>query len=419
MASIPPRARIVLPHGGIEPRSVYDALAVSRGHPDAPPTLYTGLQFGDYGFLGPGLSGEESGIGGLGPGYRFVTWQVGPAVRHLARAGRIGVLPLRFRDIPRTFGPGGRLAADVAVIQCAPPRDGKVNLGVSCSIFPSVVAAAHLVIAEIHPDMPRTAGETDLPVSAIDLAVDATAPLGTLERAKPDAIDEQIIACVRKLIPDDAWVQLGVGAIPDSILGRLHEHPGIKLHSGMLTDPLLEFLDGTGCDTRVVTGEVEGSHEMYRRVADDPRVTFRPTTVIHDVPHMAGLDRFVSINSAIEVDLDGQVNGETIGGAQVSGVGGSLDFVEAARYSRGGRSIIALRSTAKGKSRIVDRLEAGTAVTVPRHAVDVVVTEHGVAELAALDLTGRAEALIEIADPTVRGELRARLHERRGGARRA
>lgn len=392
---------------------MYDALAKSEGRPDAPPTLYTGLQFGDYGFLGPGRDGGDATTGGLGPGYRFVTWQVGPAVRQLARSGRIGVLPLRFRDIPRVFGPGGRLAADVAVIQCAPPVNGRVNLGVSCSIFPSVVAAARLVIAEIHPDMPRSAGDTELPESAIDLAVEATAPLGTLARAVPDATDEQIIARVLELVPENAWVQLGVGAIPDAILSRLHQVPGVKLHSGMLTDPLLDFLDRAPADAQVVTGEVEGSPAMYARAAQDPRVTFRPTTFIHDVPTMARLERFVSINSAIEIDLDGQVNGETIDGAQVSGVGGSLDFVEAARYSPGGRSVIALRATAKGRSRIVDRLATGTAVTIPRHAVDVVVTEHGVAELAALDLNERAEALIEIADPSARGELRERLRERR------
>lgn len=406
----------MLPHGCIEPRALHDALATSPGIPDAPPTLYTGLQFGDYGFLGPGLRAAGAETGGLGPGYRFVTWQVGPAVRHLARAGRIGILPLRFRDIPRTFGPGGRLAADVAVIQCTPPRDGKVSLGISCSIFPSVVAAARLVIAELHPDMPYSSGATELPASAVDLAVDAVAPLGTLERAVPDATDERILARVLELIPEDAWVQLGVGAIPDAILGRLHENPAVRLHSGMLTDPLLDFLDRAGPATRVVTGEVEGSHAMYARAAADPRVTFLPTTVIHDVPHMAGLERFVSINSAIEVDLAGQVNGETIDGAQVSGVGGSLDFVEAARYSPGGRSIVALRSTAKGRSRIVDRLGAGTAVTIPRHAVDVVVTEHGVADLAALDLEERADALIEIADPSARAELRAQVRERRARA---
>jgi acyl-CoA hydrolase len=405
----------VLPHGCVEPVALYDALARSPGHPGAPPVLYTGLQFGDYRFLGPGAANEGADVGALGSGYRFVTWQVGPRIRGLARSGRVGVLPLRFRDIPRVFGPGGRLAADVAVVQCAPPRDGTVNLGISCSIFPSVVAAARLVIAEIHPDMPRTSGMTDLPEDSIDLAVDAVAPLGTLERAVPDAVDEQIIARVLRLVPEGAWVQLGVGAIPDALLARLHEVPGVKLHSGMLTDPLADFLESAPAATRVVTGEVEGSHATYARAAHDPRVSFQPTTVIHDVPHLARLERFVSVNSAIEVDLDGQVNGETIDGVQVSGVGGSLDFVEAARYSPGGRSVIALRSTAKGRSRIVDRLAAGSAVTVPRFAVDVVVTEHGVAELTGLDLRERAEALIEIADPAARAELRARAHERAKG----
>jgi len=405
----------VLPHGCIEPRSLYHALATSRGHPAAPPTLYTGLQFGDYGFLGPGVSGEAAEVGGLGPGWRFVTWQVGPRIRHLARGGRVGVLPLRFRDIPRVFGTGGRLEADVAVIQCAPPEDGTVNLGISCSIFPSVIAAAKLVIAEIHPDMPRTEGFTEIPADLVDVAVDATAPLGTLPRAEPDEVDERIIARVMTLVPEDAWVQLGVGAIPDALLTRLHDVPGTKLHSGMLSDGLADFLARAPATAKVVTGEIEGSQAMYVRAAADRRVTFHPTTVIHDVPHLAQLERFVSINSAIEVDLDGQVNGETIDGVQVSGVGGSLDFVEAARYSPGGRSIVALRSTAKGRSRIVDRLAAGSAVTVPRFAVDVVVTEHGVAELAGLDLRERAQALIEIAAPEARAELRERASSRHGG----
>ena len=327
------------------------------------------------------------------------------------------MLPLRFRDIPRVFGRGGRLAADVAVLQCSPARDGKVNLGISCSIFPSVIAAARLVIAEIHPDMPRSGGDTEIPADRIDLAVDASAPLATLERAVPDAVDERIIAHVLRLVPERSWVQLGVGAIPDALLTRLHDHPGVNLHSGMLTDGLSDFLDAAGSDARVVTGEVEGSHAMYARAAADPRVSFQPTTVIHDVPYMAHLERFVSINSAIEVDLDGQVNGETIDGVQVSGVGGSLDFVEAARYSPGGRSVIALRSTAKGRSRIVDRLAAGSAVTIPRFAVDVVVTEHGIAELVGLDLHERAEALIEIADPGARAELREQVRARRTGVK--
>jgi acyl-CoA hydrolase len=177
----------------------------------------------------------------------------------------------------------------------------------------------------------------------------------------------------------------------------------------MLSDRLLDFLERRRGDARVVVGEVAGSLEMYRRAAADPRVSFRPTTVVHHLPYLAGLRRFVAINSAIEVDLGGQVNSETLQGVQLSGVGGSLDFMEGARYSEGGVSIIALRSMAKGRSRIVPQLSVGSAVTVPRFAVDVVVSEHGSARLAGLDLSERAEALIGIAAPESRESLRAAL----------
>lgn len=416
IALIPPGARVVLPHGCIEPRSLFDALGSSRGHPEQPPVLYGGLHFGAYGFLGPGLEGGPADRGGLGPGYRYVTWQVGPRIRAAMRTGQIGFLPLRFRDIPRVFGRGGPLAADVAVIQCTAPRAGTVNLGISCSIFPAIVAAARLVIAEIHPDMPRSAGLTDLPVDLIDVAVDATAPLATLARPQADQVDRAIVDRVLRLIPEGAWVQLGIGAVPDAVLDRLAEIPDVKLHSGMLTDALADFLAAVGPESRVVTGEVEASHATYARAAADRRVVFQPTSVTHDVPHLGSLERFVSINSAIEVDLSGQVNGETIDGRQVSGVGGSLDFVEAARYSDGGLSVIALRSTARGRSRIVPRLAEGSPVTVPRFAVDVVVTENGVAPLAGRDLDERAEALIAIAAPEHREEL---LATARGAAARA
>jgi 4-hydroxybutyrate CoA-transferase len=362
--------------------------------------------------LGPGLGGAGAETGGLGPGYRYVTWQVGTRVREAMRAGRIGFLPLRFRDVPRMFGVGGRLAADIALIQCAPPRDGMVNLGISCSIFPAVLAAARLVIAEIHPDMPRTSGATEVPSKCIDMAVEAVGPLSTLDRAVPDAVDRAIVERVLGILPQAPWVQLGVGAVPEAVLGRLAEVPEVKLHSGMLTDALAEFLDAAGRGTRVVTGEIEGSHAMYARVAADPRVVLQATTMTHDVPTIGALERFVSINSALEVDLAGQVNGEALDGRQVSGVGGSLDFVEAARYSRGGLSVIALRSTARDRSRIVARLGEGTPVTLPRVAVDAVVTEHGVAWLNGLDLEERAGAMAAIAAPAASSELRAAFRGR-------
>jgi 4-hydroxybutyrate CoA-transferase len=414
IARIPPAARVVLPHGCIEPHAVFGALSRAKGSIADPPTLYSGMQFGGYEFLGD-LAQPVAESGALSPGFRYVTWQVGPPIRRLAGEGRIGFLPLRFRDVPRLFGPGGPNAADVAIIQCSLPRNGRVNLGISCSIFPAVVAAARLVIAEIHPEMPETRGATELPVDRIDLAVEATGPIGTLARAEPDAIDRAITEHVLSLVPDGGWVQLGVGAVPDAILAHLAQIRGVKLHSGMLTDALLDFLEAAPSDARVVTGELEGSVEMYRCAASDPRVSLQPTTVIHDVPTLARLERFVSINSALEVDLFGQVNGETIDGAQVSGVGGSLDFVEGARASQGGVSIVALRSTARGRSRIVARLREGTPVTIPRFAVDTVVTEHGVARLAGRDLEQRAQALIAIAAPEARDELARELSRARSG----
>ncbi len=405
VARIPAGARVLLPHGCIEPLSVFDALGASAGQPDLPPHLYVGLHFGTYGFLGPRREQPDPSTGALSDGWRFSTWQVGPAIRGAMSRGRIGFLPARFRDLPRLFGRGGALAADVVVLQCAPPRGDRANLGISCSIFPAAIEAAKLVIAEIHPDMPWTRGSTEIPLSRIDLVTEATGPLCTLPRAVPDDVDRAIVERVLGLVPPGAWVQLGVGAVPDCILARLAEVPGVRLHSGMLTDALTDFLDASGPDARVVTGELEGSLEAYRRAAADPRVELRPTTLVHDVPYLGSLERFVSINSAIEVDLSGQVNGEAIDGAQVSGVGGSLDFVEAARYSPGGMSIIALRSTARGRSRIVARLREGTPVSVPRFAVDVVVTEHGVARLAGLDLEQRARALVDVASPDARREL--------------
>lgn len=377
------------------------------------------MQFGEYGFIGAGFDELRPTSGALGPGYRYVTWQVGARLRKLTHQGRIGFLPLRFRDVPRTFGVEGRLACDVAILQCAPPQSGTVNLGISCSIFPSVIEAARMVIAEIHPEMPRTSGQTEISTAKIDFCVEATGALGTLARSAADVVDGAIVSRVLELVPENAWVQLGVGAIPDAVLSSLASCPGVRLHSGMLSDALVDFLDRAPADTEIVTGEVAGSADLYRRLSSEPRISFQPTTLIHDVPYLSRLPRFVSINSAIEVDLFGQVNGETVDGHLVSGVGGSLDFVEGARCSAGGISILALRSTARDRSRIVPWLAAGTPVTIPRHAVDCVVTEHGVARLCGLDMRERAAALIEIAAPEFRKDLRAALHDdgKGGGTR--
>src|SRR5262249_36211456 len=162
------------------------------------------------------------------------------------------------------------------------------------------------------PDMPCTTGETDLPVDRVDVIVDATSDLCTLDRPEPDEVDRAIVERVLRLIPEGAWVQLGIGAVPDAVLAPLADLPDVQLHSGVLTDALPGPLAAAGWASRSVTGEVEGSAAMYSVSAADPRVTFLPTTRTHDVPEVGKLKRFVSINSALEVDLWGQVNGETI-----------------------------------------------------------------------------------------------------------
>lgn len=394
--AIPEGSRVILPHGCVEPSRLYEAFAESHERFRAL-RLYSGLQFGDYPFL----------RAGLGESFQYATWQASPRLRPLFREGRIDVLPLRFRDITRVVRRGGALPPDVVFIQVTPPRQGQVSLGISVSLFRELAANADLVIAEINPNMPWTAGSSAIPVEQIALCVDSDEPLGTYRSARRTPRDERIADHVLGLIPRQAWVQLGIGAIPELVLERLHELEEVNLHSGMLTDALVRFVGQARHRARVVTGEVCGGPELYRLLNDEPRIELHPSSVTHDLLGIAKLPRFVSINSAVEIDLHGQVNGETIDGVQISGVGGALDFVEGAAYSPGGLSIIALPSTTENGrySKIVAQLGTATPVTIPRFCADYVVTEHGVAHLRGKTLRERAEALTALASPPFRSQL--------------
>jgi 4-hydroxybutyrate CoA-transferase len=394
--AIPDGARVILPHGAVEPAALYAALQRRRDR-FRRLLLLSGLQFGPYSFLDAGL----------GENFDYATWQASPKLRDLFRQERVDLLPLRFRDVVRVVCRGGPVEPDVVFVQVTPPRGSKVSLGISCSLYPDLVASARLVVAEIHPDMPWTCGQTELDVGDLDLIVESTESLGTYRSPRQSPRDAAIADRVLGLIPAGAWVQLGVGAIPDALLPRLHEIVGVNLHSGMLTDGTITFLAQARHRPRVVTGEVAGSPELYRVVAGNPQIDFRPSSVTHDLIEIAKLPRFVSVNSAVEVDLQGQVNGETVDGVQISGVGGSLDFVEGAAYSAAGVSIMALASTTEDgrRSKIVAQLGATTPVTLPRYCADVVVTEFGVARLRGKTLRQRAEALTAIAHPSFRDAL--------------
>ncbi len=389
-------SRVVLPHGAVEPTTLYRALQECRGR-FRDLHLYSGLQFGAYPFL----------EAGLGESFRYTTWQASARLRPLFRSGQIDLLPLRFRDVVRVVSERGSLPPDVALVQVSPPRRGRVSLGISVSLFRDFIASARLVVAEVNCHMPWTCGNSEVPVGDIDLFVESELPLGTYSPARRTPRDDAIVERLLGLVPPGAWVQLGVGAIPDAVTARLADIDGVNLYSGMLTGGLVEFVRHSRHRARVITGEVAGGPELYEFVAENAQVEFHPSAVTHDIPAISALRRFVSINSAVEVDLQGQINGETVDGVQISGVGGSLDFVEGASYSPEGCAILALPSTTEDgrRSKIVRRLGERTPVTVPRFCADWVVTELGAVRLRGLSLRERAAALVQIAHPDFREAL--------------
>jgi 4-hydroxybutyrate CoA-transferase len=387
--SIPDGSSVILPQGCAEPASFYQAFAaVVDGFRKL--RLFSGLQFGDYAFLKRGL----------GKNYTYTTWHVGAPVRKLISAGRCAYLPLRYSDIARRFD-----RPDVVVVQVSPPGPGgEVSLGISVGATRQLALSARLVIAELSEGMPFTCGESTLPLGSIDYFIEGDSPPVACVNRPVDELSSRIAAFVSGLIPDGAWLQLGIGAVPDALLSQIMDRD-INIHSGMITDQVMALLETTSA--RVVTAEVVGSEKLFRYVDKNPAVEVVPSSRSHDIRTLARLNRFMAVNSALEVDLSGQVNSEMLNGVTVAGVGGSLDFMLGATLSPGGKSIIALPSTASGgeRSRIVPFINSGAAVTVPRQCVDFVVTEYGVAKLLGKSLPERARALTSIAHPAYRERL--------------
>ena len=398
--AIPDGSVVIFPHGCVEPTMFYTAFQqeVERFQNL---TVYSGLAFGKYPFLDKGL----------GTNFRYVTWQAAPQIRRLFKENdpsKVGFAPMRFSEITRIINKDGIIKPDVVVAQVSPPaQDGTVSLGISVSIYQDFINSAKMVIAEINANMPVTHGNSRVPVEKIDLALESAEPLGTYRTPHPSERDTKIVDYVLDLVPDFAWVQLGIGSVPDAVLGRLADKRGVNLYSGMLSQGLVQFIENVKHTPKIVTGELAGDQEFFDFCARSALVEMATVDVTHNILELVKLPRFVSINSAVEIDLHGQSNGETIGPVQISGVGGSLDYVEAAALAEDGVSIIALPSTtADGqRSKIVASLAIGAVVTTPRFCTDYIVTEYGAARMKGKDLRGRAEALIEIAHPDFRPEL--------------
>jgi acetyl-CoA hydrolase len=346
----------------------------------------------------------------------FIDFKVlgGAATNHrLAAPGALQVIPCRLADVPDLIA-SGMIGVDVALIQVAPERDGVFNLGISADYMGAAIEAARVVVAEVNPLLPRTRGDTDVPAGAIDIAVPVPSPLPVPPARPPGDVARAVAGHVAALVPDGATIQIGIGGIPDAVLAGLAAKRNLGIHSGLITDGVLDLIEAGAVtnakkeiDTGLgVTAVIYGAERLYRWAGANERLAVRSVRHTHAEGVMANFRRFVAINSAIEVDLTGQVNAETIGGRHVGQIGGQIDFVRAGALAPEGHSVIALSSTgAKGTvSRIVAKLADGV-VTTARGDMDKAVTEYGVAELRGRSLGERARALIAIAHPDFRDAL--------------
>jgi acyl-CoA hydrolase len=342
---------------------------------------------------------------------------VGANVREAVAAGRADYTPVFLSEVPRLIAEG-TLALDVALLQVSPPdAHGFCRLGTSIACARAAADHARTVIGLVNPRVPRTLGNSAVHVTRFAALVETERALPSVEPSPPGEVERRIGEHIAALIPDRATLQMGIGAIPDAVLSCLGDREDLGVHTEMFSDGLLALAE-SGVVTnrfkltwrgRVVASFAVGSQRLYDFVDGNPFVEFHPSDIVNDTREIRSIAGMIAINSAVEVDLTGQVVADSIGERIYSGIGGQMDFVRGARLSPGGKAIIALPSTARGGavSRIVPALAPGAGVVTTRGHVQYVATEFGVVNLDAQPLRRRAELLISIAHPDVRPDLRA------------
>ncbi|MFT4263844.1 MAG: acetyl-CoA hydrolase/transferase C-terminal domain-containing protein [Nocardioides sp.] len=386
------------------------------GQACAEPRMLTRLLVEQAPGIGPvrcfvGIPADSSVQGELPPELRVLSYCGTGTNAALHRAGRLEIHPVHYSTLPSLLSVGA-LRADVVLVQVSPPdADGDHCLGLADDYFSAAIDTAATVIAEINPHVPWTPGARRLPADRITASVRSSEPIAEMTTPMFDAATARVAANVASIVENGATIQFGIGALPSAVLQALHGHRDLGIHSGIVNDAAMDLIEaGVATGVRktrdrgvAVGGLLGGSRRLFAYADRNPALGLRPTSYTHSPEVLATSHRMTAINAAIEVDLTGQVNAETIGPRYVGAVGGAVDFLRGAARSEGGLPVIALTSTARGRTRIVPRLNGP--VSTPRSEPVVVVTEHGIADLRGLALEERVDRLIAIADPAHRAEL--------------
>ncbi len=409
---IKPRNRIIIGSGCSIPSALTEALEL-RADELKDVEIVSLLTMGDADYT----DGKYQGI------FRYNSFFVGGNTRGAVNDGRADFMPIFLSEIPAQFT-NGNLPVDVALIQVSPPDDhGFCSYGVSVDIVKPAAESARFIIAEVNEQMPRTLGDSFIHVNKLHAVVETSRPIHTLPDIPFSDVHLKIGQHVANIIPDGATLQMGIGAIPNSVLNFLEDKSDLGIHTEMFSDGIIKLFEmnvitnekKTIHKNKIITSFLMGSKELYDYVDNNPSVECHPSHYTNDPFIIAQNEKMISINSAIQVDLMGQVCADSIGYTQYSGIGGQVDFIRGAARSKGGAAVIALPSTAAhGKvSRIAPLLDTGAAVTTSRGDVHWVITEYGAVNLYGKNLRQRAELLLSIAHPNFQEELLTEAKKRK------
>lgn len=412
LACVESGMRVYIHPGCAEPEALVEALMLRAPYVNNVELLHL-LTMGTSPYCAPEMAEH----------FRHNALFVGGNVREAVNDGRADYTPIFLSEVEALFE-SGEMPLDVALIQVSPPDPhGYCSFGVGVECTLTAAKYAHHVVAQVNAQMPRTYGDSFIHVSELDSIVELSRPLCELKKQPSNDVFQQIGARVATLIEDGSVLQCGIGAIPDAILPNLMDRKDLGVHTEMISDNAIPLIDAGIINGRrknlkprkIIVSFVLGTRTLFDFIDENPIFEFHPSAYTNDPFRIAMNDRMVAINSAIEVDLTGQVCAESIGSQFYSGFGGQLDFVRGAARSKYGKPIIALPSTAKNDkvSRIVPRLAHGAGVLTGRGDVHYVVTEYGVAYLHGRTVRQRAETLIEIAHPKFRDELFAYCEQQR------